>query len=260
MCKCKALLFVLGCIIIITAAGCDNQQRLEDLKAQNRIQQLRIEELENEYSQCSGMLQQYKQDLESLQGTSGVDMEAKDATIAALEANLEKKRALIAQMQAQLMQGGTVLPPEMNVLLQDFAKTSDMIDFDAATGMLKFKSDLLFNLGSDDVQAGAVESIKTLAGIMNSDEGAQFDMVIVGHTDDVPIKRADTLRKHPSNWHLSVHRAISVEKLLESNGISPQRLAVKGYGEYRPVEPNKAGNKGNAANRRVEVFVVPGSA
>ena len=157
------------------------------------------------------------------------------------------------------MKGGTPLPAEMNVLLQDFAATSDMVDFDEATGMLKFKSDLLFDSGSDHVQAGATEAIKALAGIMNSNDGSSFDIVIVGHTDDVPIKKPETLRNHPSNWHLSVHRAISVEKMLEADGLTPNRMAVKGYGEYRPVEPNKEGKKGNPANRRVEIFIVPGS-
>lgn len=258
MCRSKSLLWIIVCVVAVMVTGCADQQKYEDLKAQNRIQQQRIEELDGQYNLCNGQLQQYKQDLEALRGTAGVDLEAKDATIAALEADLEKKRALISRMQEQLLKGGTPLPAEMNILLQDFAKSSDMIDFDAATGMLKFKSDLLFNLGSDDVQAGAVESIRALAGIMNSEDAKQFDMVITGHTDDVPIKKPSTLRNHPSNWHLSVHRAISVEKLLESNGIAPKRMAVKGFGEYRPVEPNKPNKKGSAANRRVEIFIIPG--
>lgn len=256
----RGLVLAACCVAAAALTGCQNQRKLDDLQTQNRIQQQRIEELQNELGQCSGQLQQKLQELQALAGKSGADVQAKDALIAALEADLEKKKALIAQMQNQLMQGGTPLPPEMNVLLQDFAKTSDMIDFDASTGMLKFKSDLLFNLGSDQVQASAAESLKALAGIMNSAEGKQFDMVIVGHTDDVPIKKAETLRLHPTNWHLSVHRAISVEEMLSKNGIAPERMAVKGYGEYHPVEPNKPNKGGNEANRRVEIFIIPGSA
>lgn len=259
MTKSKCLVWIVCICVTLLTVGCECQQQYEDLKAQNRIQQQRIGELENDLGLCSGQLQQCRQNMQGLSSQGSADMQAKDAMIAALEADIEKKKAMIAQMQAQLLQGGTPLPPEMNILLQDFAKTSDMIDFDASTGMLKFKSDLLFNLGSDQLQAGAANSIKTLAGIMNSAEGKQFDMVIVGHTDDVPIKKPSTLKAHPTNWHLSVHRAISVEQQLTKGGIAPERLAVKGYGEYRPVEPNKPGKKGNAANRRVEIFIVPGS-
>jgi chemotaxis protein MotB len=255
----RHLSWILSGVVVMMLTGCQSQQAYEDLKAQNRIQQERIENLENELGICNGQLQQKIQDLQNLAGKTSADIQAKEAMIAALEADIAKKKALMEKMQAQLMQGGTPLPAEMNVLLQDFAKTSDMIDFDASTGMLKFKSDLLFDSGSDNVQSGALESITALAGIMNTEDAKQFDMVVVGHTDDVPIKRAETLRLHPTNWHLSVHRAISVEKALESNGISPKRMAVKGYGEYRPIEPNQPGNKGNAANRRVEIFIVPGT-
>lgn len=254
-----SLILVLCCAVAVLVSGCGDSQKYKDLKAQNRIQQERIQGLENELGLCSGQLQQKTQELEGLSGRVGADQQAKDAMIAALEADIQKKKALIAQMQTQLLQGGAPLPVEMNVLLQDFAKTSDMVDFDASTGMLKFKSDLLFDSGSDNVKSQAAESIKALAEIMNSDEGSQFDIVVVGHTDDVPIKKPATLKNHPTNWHLSVHRAISVERLLDSSGIAPERMAVKGYGEYRPVEPNKAGKKGNAANRRVEIFIIPGS-
>lgn len=255
----KWLVGVLACAVALLVVGCECPQSLNDLKAQNRIQQDRIAELENELGQCNTDLQQKIQDLQGMSGQSGADIEAKNAMIAALESDIEKKKALIAKMQTQLMQAGAPLPPEMNMMLQEFAKSSDMIDFDAATGMLKFKSDLLFSPGSDEVNAAASEAIKTLAGIMNSAEGKPFDIVIVGHTDDIPIKRPATLKNHPTNWHLSVHRAISVEQLLNKDGIAPERMAVKGYGEYRPLEPNKPNKGGNPVNRRVEIFVIPAS-
>ena len=255
----RCLVWALACAMILLTVGCECSQPLEDCKAQNRIQQQRIADLEGELAMCNTDLQQKMQQLEGMSGQTGADMEAKNALIAALEADLEKKKALIAKMQTQLMQAGAPLPPEMNMMLQEFAKTSDMIDFDASTGMLKFKSDLLFDLGSDSVKPAAAESIKTLAGIMSSAEAKQFDIVVVGHTDDAPIKRATTLKNHPTNWHLSVHRAISVESLLGKNGVAPERMAVKGYGEYRPIAPNKAKKGGNPANRRVEIFIVPAS-
>ena len=45
-----------------------------------------------------------------------------------------------------------------------------------------------------------------------------FDLVVAGHTDDVPIKKAATKAKHPTNWHLSVHRAISVANVKVTSG------------------------------------------
>jgi len=91
---------------------------------------------------------------------------------------------------------------------------------------------------------------------MNSEQGKQFDIIIAGHTDDIPIKRPETRAKHPTNWHLSVHRAIAVLNVMESSSIDPKRLSARGFGEYRPIAENLAGNKGNPQNRRVEIYIV----
>ena len=163
-------------------------------------------------------------------------------------------------MQAQLLKGGTRLPDELNILLREFARDNPMVTFDESTGMLKFKSDLLFDLGSDNVTAAAAESIKALCKIMNTDKAKDFDLLIAGHTDDVPIKKPATREKHPTNWHLSAHRAIAVLKAMTASGVTPQRVSVRGFGEYRPLEANKANKGGNPANRRVEIYVVPSGA
>jgi chemotaxis protein MotB len=160
-------------------------------------------------------------------------------------------------MQAQLLRGGVALPMELSVLLRDFAKGNEMVTFDEGSGMLKFKSDLLFKLGSDEVAPEAMGSIKALCTIMNAKEAAKFDIIIAGHTDDVPIKKPATRVKHPTNWHLSVHRSISVLNLMTANKVGSKRLSVRGFGEFRPAEVNKPGKKGSAANRRVEIFIVP---
>ena len=254
----KMWVWVIGAVIIVAVSGCGvTQQQYEDLQAQNRIQQNRIGELEAALSQCNASISQKQAQLDALTGKSGADIEARNALVAALEADLAEKKALIAKLQAQLLEGGAPLPMELNVALQEFAKTSDMIDFDEATGSLKFKSDLLFDAGSDQVKPEAAAALKTLVGIMNGAEAKQFDLVIVGHTDDLRISRAETRQKHPTNWHLSAHRSISVLNNLSQSGLAEERMAVKGYGEFRPVEPNKPNKGGNPVNRRVEIFIVP---
>jgi chemotaxis protein MotB len=245
-------------VVVWAATGCVSQAKYDDLKAQNRIQQERIGQIESQLNDCNQTLDQKNKELQALTGKSGADIQAKNAYIAALEADLEQKKALLAKLQEQLLQGGMPLPMEMNVLLKDFAnKNPDLVSFDEASGSLKFKSDLLFNLGSDEVSASAIEAIKTLAGIMNHPEAKQFDLAIVGHTDDLRISRAETKQKHPTNWHLSVHRAISVLNILAQNQVAEDRMSAKGYGEFRPVEPNKPNKGGSPANRRVEIFIIP---
>src|SRR6185312_16295607 len=74
---------------------------------------------------------------------------------------------------------------------------------------------------------------------------------VEGHTDSRPI---DTVA-FPSNWELSAARAASVVRLFQHQGIDPTRLAVMGYGQYRPAQPN-ATQQGRNANRRVVIVIL----
>ena len=243
--------------VMLMWTGCVSQEQFEDLKAQNRFQQKTISDLQAELNAVQVSRDQCAKQLATLKGQSDVNIGSKAEEIAALEAKIEEKNALIARLQGQLLKTGVKLPMELSVMLQDFAKDNPMVTFDEETGMLKFKSDLLFELGSDKVAAGAVGSIQALANIMKSEQAKDFDVIIAGHTDDVPIGKPETRAQHPTNWHLSVHRAISVLNQMSQNGVEPTRLSVRGFGEYRPVAPNAANNKGNDANRRVEMYIVP---
>ncbi len=67
-------------------------------------------------------------------------------------------------------------------------------------------------------------------------------------------------RAYPTNRALSSHRAISVVEQMEKNGIEPKRLSTRGFGEYRPLEPNAPNKKGTPKNRRVEIYIVSSGA
>jgi chemotaxis protein MotB len=249
-------LLVVSLTVALLAGGCNSQQQYDDVKLRNQSQQQRIDELESQLNVTKLKLTQTEKQLAELQASSAADIDALNKKIEALQNDITKKEELIKTLQASL--GGAVLPPELaSELLKFAAENPDMVTFDEATGMVKFKSDLLFEKGSDVVAPQAAALMQKLSEIINSKAAEGFDVTIVGHTDDIPIKKSDTMSMHPTNWHLSVHRAIAVEKLMESDGIKPTRMSVKGYGEYRPLEANEAGKKGNAKNRRVEIYLVP---
>ena len=203
-----------------------------------------------------GINTELSQLLASLNESYTIEMESLKQEIAALELDLGKKKELIASMQEKLLLGGVSLPVELSTMLEDFAKGNEMITYDSGRGVVKFKSDLLFDLGSDTVASSAIEAVKSLCEILNSEGALQFDIIIAGHTDDVPIQKPETRAKHPTNWHLSAHRAIAVLNLMASNKIDPKRMSVRGFGEFRPIAENEAGKKGNPQNRRVEIYIV----
>lgn len=174
----------------------------------------------------------------------------------------EFARKLQAQMDDVLGKGlspvevvEVKLPAQLDRALKDFAaRHPDMIEYDAKRGAVRWKSDLTFALGSDEVRDTAKALLREFAQIVNSEAASQFEVVVVGHTDNVPI-RSHTAQKHPTNWHLSVHRAVSVMFALNGFGLDYARMGCMGYGEFRPREPNPP-RGGNERNRRVEIFLV----
>jgi chemotaxis protein MotB len=242
------------CALFLFNAGCDSQVR--DLKIQNDTQRKHIADLESQLQAQTLQLEQMKRQLDAMGGKGNIEMSALQQRVAALEEELAKKKALIEAMQKQLA-GGVALPPELSSMLEDWAKGNDMISFDANRGIVKFKSDLLFEKGSDEVAPSASEAVKALCKILNTEQAKEFDIIIAGHTDDMPISKPETKAKHANNWYLSAHRSISVLDVMVNDGVSNDRVSVRGFGEFRPIVPNELGKRGNPQNRRVEIYIVP---
>jgi chemotaxis protein MotB len=141
--------------------------------------------------------------------------------------------------------------PVTDALTTFATQNQDIVDFDAARGMVKFKTDFTFALGSADLTPKAKEVIARFCQILNSEAAKGYELMVAGHTDSTPVSNPATKAKHPNNWYLSSHRAIAVGDQLLAGGVSGQRLAVTGYGEQRPISSNAA------QNRRVEVMILP---
>ncbi|MDP6602151.1 MAG: OmpA family protein [Phycisphaerales bacterium] len=125
--------------------------------------------------------------------------------------------------------------------------------FDAESGMVRFGSDFTFSSGVATVKQSATAMLQRVSDILNSSGAASFEIVIVGHTDNVKPKSSAI--RYPSNWDLSAARAISVAKALSGNGVAPYRIEVAGYGEHRPLVANRP--DGTPENRRVEIYLQP---
>ncbi len=153
--------------------------------------------------------------------------------------------------------GAGRLPAELDAALSRLAaQDPSIVVYDSENGMLKWSANLVFALGSDVVRESATGMLRRFGEIIGSPVASDFDLVVVGHTDNIPIRKAETLEKHSTNRHLAVHRAIAVASLLQNYGVDPSRVGVMGYGEYRPVAPNDD-EASRAKNRRVEMYIVP---
>jgi chemotaxis protein MotB len=133
---------------------------------------------------------------------------------------------------------------------------SEGFEYDPATGLNKFRSDVLFDLGSDLLRPETEPALSEFASTVKSGAASGMRILIVGHTDDQRIARRETAAKHPTNWHLSTDRSAAVILALAKMGVPAERMAAMGYSEFQPLEASKA-ESSRQRNRRVELYVVP---
>jgi len=107
----------------------------------------------------------------------------------------------------------------------------------------------MFDSGSDSIRPDGIAMLDIISTSLTT---IGNHIRVEGHADSVPINTA----RFPSNWDLSVARASTVLRRLETiHGLSPELLSAAGYGEYRPVASNET-VEGRARNRRVDIIVL----
>lgn len=114
---------------------------------------------------------------------------------------------------------------------------------------VRILDDILFPPGKALINESSKLVLKRLAKVLIT---IPNDIRIEGHTDNVPIYT----ERYPSNWHLSVDRALSTAYyLINTENISPDKVSIVGYSEYRPVSPNDSPEL-RAKNRRVDLVIL----
>lgn len=118
-----------------------------------------------------------------------------------------------------------------------------------------FQSEIFFQSGASELAtAGSPELDRLAEALIDLEREIPPDIRwiarIDGHTDKRPIQSA----QFRSNWELSTSRAISVVRYLISKGVSPQRLAATGFGEFQPIDQAETPDA-LARNRRIELKV-----
>lgn len=173
-------------------------------------------------------------------------------------ANLSGERGELHGKYRDLLTGDgqhSPLSDEATRRLMELAESHPQLTFDPATGVSKFSADLLFNSGSDVVRDEGDAVLKDFAGLMNSADTQGFSILVVGHTDDKPIKLSGLAARHKTNWELSAHRATQVVRRLSKYGVAEYRMGAAGYSKYQPLAAN-VDESARQQNRRVEIYVL----
>lgn len=123
------------------------------------------------------------------------------------------------------------------------------IRYDQRGVILNINDKILFDTGKANLKPESIVILKKLKGLLTS---MPNDIVVEGHTDDVPINTPE----YPTNWELSVARAVTVVRyFIDAEGVDPARFSAAGSGEYHPIVPNTS-PENRSLNRRVELLIV----
>lgn len=116
---------------------------------------------------------------------------------------------------------------------------------------VQLKDKILFASGSTRVNKEGQDALVKIAEALKTVQGRIIR--VEGHTDDVPTPKDGPF---PSNWELSLARAMAVVRALQDSGVDPTALSAAGFGQYQPIAPNDS-EKNRSLNRRIEIVLAP---
>ena len=162
---------------------------------------------------------------------------------------LEKEKDTLTELLL-----GTDENMDSNENFMDFLESNNLLDsvniIEEERGLvIRFKDGVLFGSGKASISEGGYEILNEIADKI---QGIPNLIVIEGFTDNIPIQTSD----FPSNWELSVARAIGVARfMIDDMNIEEERISVSGFGEQRPIDSNET-EEGRANNRRIEITIL----
>ena len=122
------------------------------------------------------------------------------------------------------------------------------IDVNGNQTIIRLQGGATFDSGQAGIKAHLIPILEEIGLRLKGTDG---DIIIAGHTDNVPIHGGP----FETNLKLSIARAAEVaEFMIDRVGIAPERISTMGFGEYRPAYSNDT-EDGREKNRRVEIIL-----
>jgi chemotaxis protein MotB len=123
------------------------------------------------------------------------------------------------------------------------------VSIDKEGVVIRLSGSYLFDSGRAELKPNSLTILDAVSAELRLQAN---DIRIDGHTDSTPIDSP----RYPTNWELSVARALAVTRYLtETDGLPSGRVMAAGFGEFRPLVPNDT-REHRAMNRRVEIHLL----
>ncbi len=178
-------------------------------------------------------------------------LEQRNQELAALNDELARSTRKLEEAKAALEKRSS----EYESLAQSLQKeiSEGKIELSELQGRMtvNLKDKILFASGSASVGKEGQEALVKIADALKGVRGKIIR--VEGHTDNQPVAKTAPF---PSNWELSLARAMAVVRALQDSGVDPTVLSAAGYGQYQPVAPNDS-PENRSLNRRIEIVLAP---
>jgi outer membrane protein OmpA-like peptidoglycan-associated protein len=206
-------------------------RRMRDEAA--RLAQARRLQTETARLQAEARRQQEEMERLRQQEQQRQEAQSQAQRLAQAEAQAEEERRAREEAERRAAQALTDLERAGEVRVRE----------DARGTVLTLSGSVLFTSGAADLLPSARNRLSEVADALKQSDS---QLTIEGHTD----------AQGPDHYNeeLSLRRAQQVRDFLVSNGVPPDRIMVRGLGEYRPVASNST-PEGRANNRRVEIIL-----
>ncbi len=165
-------------------------------------------------------------------------LKEKDLKINRLQDALTKKDSVTIALVTSLKKEVGINDPDINV------------NVEKGVVFISIADKLLFKSASYKVTPKAKSVLAKVAKVVNSKP--EFECLVESHTDNRSYRSGILL----DNWDLSVKRATSIVRVLESLGVKPEQLIASGRSQYVPLVDNDTAEN-RAKNRRTRIVVLP---
>ncbi len=178
---------------------------------------------------------------------------------------LEAEKIELATAKEELSKDVQAKAGELEQLKGTYDKLEDKMKDEIAKGDIRLSQSggrlrvdlvdkILFDSGEAVISKRGEGVLSRVGAVLAAMEDKQIQ--VSGHTDSNPISEK-LAPQFPTNWELSVSRAVNVVRFLEEKASVPAKnLTATGYGQYHPIASNKTA-AGRARNRRIEILLTP---
>jgi chemotaxis protein MotB len=191
--------------------------------------------------------------------------EAAKTELAQKVETLEAEKIELAAAKEELSKDVQAKAGELEQLKGTYDKLEDKMKDEIAKGDIRLSQSggrlrvdlvdkILFDSGEAVISKRGEGVLSRVGAVLAAMEDKQIQ--VSGHTDSNPISEK-LAPQFPTNWELSVSRAVNVVRFLEEKASVPAKnLTATGYGQYHPIASNKTA-AGRARNRRIEILLTP---